>query len=160
MTCMFWTCCNLWSGLISFYVMKISCMVCHGSNDGCWSDGIGKCFCGDQDVMWSGTTSAWTIVTVTLISTRVWLWSQPAIPVSFPVVVSIGQSGTMPCVLSPVSCRCAWWWYSIWTGWCYVAILITLKTMHIRAITCNVAQFLTLKTLISLIGHHIDCRQG
>ena len=46
MVCMFWTYCNLWNGSISSYVMKISCVVCQGSDNGCWSDGVGKCFCG------------------------------------------------------------------------------------------------------------------
>ena len=148
-----------WSGLISFYVMKISCVVCHSSNDGAGVMVSGSASVG-ASVMWLGTTFVWTIKTVTSISTRVWLQSWPAVPVPVPVVVSGGWSGMMPCVPSPVACRCAWWWYSICTICCYVTILNALKTMHIRAIMCNVAQFLTLKTLISLIGCHINCTRG
>ena len=107
-------------------------------------------------VMQLGTTSTWTITTGTLISMRVWLQSQPAIPVPVPVVVS----GMMPCVPSPVSCRCALWWHSIWTICCYVAILITLKAMHVKGIMCNVAQFLTLKALISSLVIKLIVEEG
>ena len=157
--CMIWTCCDLWNGLINFYVRMISCVVCHSNSDKCWSDGVFKCFCGDIcNVIWNDFCVSYCdcdfdicgSVTVILTcyacacpSGNVWGWS-----------------GVMPCVPSPVSCRCAWWWYSIQTICCYVAILITLKTMHVRAIMCNVAQFLILKTLIPLIGQHIDCRRG
>ena len=109
----------------------ISCVVCHGSNKGCWSDRcqevllwghvcnmIGNDFCVNYYDCYFD------------IYMRVWLQSWPAIPVPVLVVVSRGQSGVMLCVSSPGVCRCAWWWYSIWTIFCYVTILIALKTMH------------------------------
>ena len=38
----------------NLYVRIISCVVCHGDSDKCWSDSIWKCFCGDVcDVIWN-----------------------------------------------------------------------------------------------------------
>ena len=46
MMCMIWICYYLWSGLISFYVMMIFSVACHGGSNKCWSDDVVKCFCG------------------------------------------------------------------------------------------------------------------
>ena len=54
MMCVIWTYCNLWNGLINFYLRMISCVVCHSNSDRFWSDGVFKCFCSDVcNVIWN-----------------------------------------------------------------------------------------------------------
>ena len=92
-------------------------------------------------LMWPGVTLRWVIMAVTSISMRVQLLPWPTISIPVPMMMPRSGSGEMPCawVLSLMACRHAWWWYPIWAVCCYMSVLIAFKTLHIWAMTGNVA---------------------
>ena len=63
----------------------------------------------------------------------------------------------MPVIgVSPVACQCARWWYLIQAVHGNMYIIITVVAPYVGAIACHMADFLTLKTPVTITGHGVD----
>ena len=110
-------------------------------------------------VVWPRMSSEGVMVTLAVVPSMVWLWSRltSSIPICRTVVWGWAVMMSVLGLWSLMMCRCTWGWYSVWTIHNYVSIFITLETAYIWAMTCYVAWFLALKTVILFMRHDIHC---
>ena len=57
---------------------------------------------------------------------------------------------------SPAVSWCAWWQNFIWAVHGYMAIIITVITPYVGAVTCHMAHFLALETPVIVTWHGVD----
>ena len=103
-------------------------------------------------VLWSRVTS----MNQAVMSSKVGLWSASALPVSVFMVVSRTQSGMVTFVQFVMCCLSSWGRYSVLTVHNDMSILITFIAPNVRAVSCDMSWFLTLKQQSS-VQHHITC---
>ena len=109
---------------------------------------------------WSGAASIWIMTTWAVVSMEMWLW--PGKPLPVPVLKAV--SGAWPGMVTFVQfglvmlCRGSQRRNPMWTIHYNVTILITFETSNVGALSSYMSFFLTLKTLVLIIWHHVDHR--